>query len=385
MMNTSWNEFWWERITGAHVVVSRVADALMENKMVILKVPSDLPWRYSMRSSIQDAFRSMTTYTDVVVDTLDAVDENPDGLEPGRLLLQKYALPSVAKGYREKSGTSLQQYIIQKEVLRNRILWIKGLDAISAGKWIKFCKGYSSKDTSEGLFLLEVHGDIQLTENKSFECIDFSECVSSYDVQLLNSFILDDMECSVCNSDLWKKYIATTAATVCNVDAEVSEQLLREVDFRKESVIDGIARIADMPEFARRGAENGSDHVLWYFRNGDTSKLEHRVWASQVQVLFPVIEMERVELVLKYQSKIAKSLTENHFEQYGEHITEPMDLELGSMCYLMSHRGEDNMYKLYIPDENDRERIKFLHECRNLLAHVNVCSPEQVRKLLDKE
>lgn len=232
---------------------------------------------------------------------------------------------------------------------------------------------------------METHVDITVSDDNSFEFIDFSECVSSYDVQLLNSFILDEMNGYACKSNLWKSYIATAAATVCNVDAEVSERLLKEVDFRNESVIEGIARIADMPEFSRRGAEDGSDHVLWYYRTGKTSELEHRVWSSQVQVLFPVIEMERVELVLKYQNNIAQALTENLFEQYGEHITEPMDLELGSMCYLMSHRGDDNMYKLYIPDENDRERIRFLHECRNLLAHVNVCTPEQVRKLLDKD
>ena len=52
MINVSWEEFWWNNITGAHVVVSKVADALLENKMVILKVPSDLPWRHSMRLSL---------------------------------------------------------------------------------------------------------------------------------------------------------------------------------------------------------------------------------------------------------------------------------------------------------------------------------------------
>ena len=382
-MNTTWDEFWWNNITGANVVVSKVADALLESRPVVLKVPSDLPWRYSMRSSIQSAFQDRTDFRDVIIDMTDVVDENTEGLEPGRLLLRKYASSKVEKGYREKSRVSIQDYIVQNDVVRNRILWIKGIDNSSASKWIKFCKGFSPKNPSEGLFVLEIHGNFTFSDNSSFEFIDFSKCVSSYDVQLLNSFILDEMNSDFCRSDLWKKYIATTAAMVCNVDAEVSEQLLREVDFRNESVIDGIARIADMPAFSRRGAENGSKHVLWFFRNGDTSELEHRVWASQVQVLFPVIEMERVEFVKKYKDKIEKILSEG-FKQYGEPVTEPMEFELGSMCYLMNHRGDDNMYELYIPDENDRERIKFLHECRNLLAHVNVCSPEQVRKLLDK-
>ena len=101
--------------------------------------------------------------------------------------------------------------------------------------------------------------------------------------------------------------------------------------------------------------------------------------------LFPVIEMERIEIIEKYRDDISQALTANHFEQYGEQITAPMAVELGSLCFMMSHRQDVYRYMLYISDKTDRERIKFLHECRNLLAHVSICNPEQVRKLLDKE
>ena len=138
MIDISWEEFWWNNITGAHVVVSKVADALLENKMVILKVPSDLPWRYSMRSSIHTAFQERTDARNVVIEAMDVVDDNPDDLDPGRFLLQKYASSSVACGYREKSKISIQDYILQKDVIKNRILWIKGLEGTTANKWIKF-------------------------------------------------------------------------------------------------------------------------------------------------------------------------------------------------------------------------------------------------------
>ena len=384
MFDTSWEEFWWNNITGAHVVVSKVADALLENKMVVLKVPSDLPWRYSMRSSIHTAFQERTNARDVVIEAIDVVDDNPDGLEPGRFLLQRYASSSIARGYREKSKISIQDYIAQKDVIKNRIIWVKGLDTTSADNWMKFCKGFTPKTVTEGLFVLEVHGKIAPPENRHMEFIDFSECVSSYDVQLFNSFVLDDEECTSYKSDVWKKYISATAAMVCNVDAEVSEFLLREGDFRTESAIDGIARIAEMPEFSRRGTE-GSEHVLRLYRNDKMAELNHRVWASQVQVLFPIIEMERIELIEKYRSAINTALAENHIIQYGELISDPIDVELGSLCHMMSHRQDAYMYMLYIPDEEDRDRIRFLHECRNSLAHVSICTPDQIRELLDKE
>lgn len=386
MINMSWEEFWWNNITGAHAVVSKVADALLENKMVILKVPSDLPWRYSMRSSIHTAFQERTDARDVVIEDIDVVDDNPDDLEPGRFLLQKYASSAVCRGYREKSKVNIQDYIAQKDVIKNRILWIKGLEGKIANEWIEFCKDYAPKTATEGLFVLEIHGKVNSPDRRFIECIDFSECVSDYDVQLFNSFVLDEDEEIAYGSDIWKKYISAIAAMVCDVDAEVSELLLREVDFRQESAIDGIARISEMDEFSRRGTEAGSNHVLWLYRNRKTAELNYRIWAAQVQVLFPVIEMERIGLIEKYQKEIDHALTDSCITQYGEKITDPMEVELGTLCYMMSHRQEtDYMYMLYIPDETDRNRIRFLHECRNTIAHVSICNPEQVRKLLDKK
>lgn len=385
MINESWEEFWWNSITGAHVVVSKVADALLENKMVILKVPSDLPWRYSMRSSIHTAFQERTDARDVVIEAIDIVDDNPEDLEPGRFLLQKYASSAVSRGYREKSKVSIQDYIAQKDVIKNRILWIKGLDGPSAKTWIKFCNGFTPKTASEGLFVLEIHGKVEPPDSQFIEYIDFSECVSNYDVQLFNSFVLDEDEEIAYGSDIWKKYISVTAAMVCDVDAEVSELLLREVDFRKESALDGIARISEMDEFSRRGTDDGSNHVLWLYRNNKTAELNHRIWVAQVQVLFAVIEMERIGLIEKYKNEIEQALTDNYITQYGERIVDPMEVELGSLCYMMSHRQENDyyMFMLYIPDENDRDRIRFLHDCRNAIAHVSICEPEQVRQLLD--
>lgn len=106
MRYTAWEEFWWNSITGARTVVDRVAMALLENKMVVLKVPSDLPWRYPMRSAIQNAFNERTDARDIVIETIDAVDNNPTDQEPGRFILQTYASSSIRTGYRENPGSA---------------------------------------------------------------------------------------------------------------------------------------------------------------------------------------------------------------------------------------------------------------------------------------
>lgn len=378
-MGTRWEEFWWSNITGPNMIVSNAVAALLDNKMVVIKVPLDLPWRCSMRSAIDSSFKERSNNRDVIIELIDFMDENPEQLEPGKFILNRFASSTVKKGYREKSKVSVQEYISSKNIIKNRIIWIKGLDKLRAEKWIKFCRGFAERKATDGLFVIEVHPDIVTTESELIKVIDFSDYVSSYDVQLFNSFVLDEQNYY---TDNWKKYISACSASVCDIDAEISELLLRMVNFKKESISEGIRRILEISDFSRRGEDKSSEHILWHFRNGNIAEINYRIWNAQIQILFPVIELERVNLIHKYVSEIQSVLDSNNVIQYGEYLDDPIDVELGTLCYLMKKRNENGSYSLFIPDETDRNRIKFLHECRNKLAHVTCCSPEQVFELL---
>lgn len=377
-METRWEEFWWNHITGPNVVVSSVVSALLNGKMVVLKVPSDLPWRHSMRSAVHTAFSERSDCSDVVIELIDLRNENARQMQPGRFILDRFATPTVSRGYREKSKVTVQDYISAKDIIKNRIVWIKGIDPDVAGEWIRFCRGFSQRSAAQGLFVLEVNENTSVTETNLLRVINFSDCVSNYDVQLFNSFVLGNQKQY---SDGWKKYIAVCTAAICGVDAEISQTMLQSLDFRVESPLEGIRQIDQMPDFMRRG-ENGSNHVLWHYRNGDMALLEHRLWSAQVQVLFPMIELERVELIGRYERQIREVLASGGITQYNQILQEPMDVELGTLSYLMGAKMEDGFYTLYIPSEEDRKRIRFLHTCRNQLAHASCCTPEQVEQLL---
>lgn len=379
-MDRLWEEFWWNSITGPNVVVNNVANALLANKMVVLKVPSDLPWRHSMRSAIHTAFKGKSDYHDIVIESIDVCDDNPNALEPGKFILERYASSAIQKGYREKSRNTIQEYISAKNVIKNRIIWIKGLSAQDSEKWVRFCKGFANRTAEEGLFVLEIHDDVVISESTNMRVIDFSGCVNDYDCQLFNSFLLDEL--NLYNNN-WKRYISTCAAKVCSIDAEISEMLIRIMDFKTDPPLEGIKRIVELPDFSRRGEDCNSNHVLWNYRNGNFDEIEHRIWAAQVNVLFPIIELERVVLVQRYREIINQVISDEKVYQYGETLHDAVDVELGTLCYLMSKRNDDGLYTLYIPKEEDRERIRFLHDCRNELAHVSCCTPEQICKLLD--
>jgi len=104
MNSNSWSEFWWANITGAHLVISKIVEALTENCTVIIDIPVDLPWRHQMRSSAEDEFRKLSGISDTIIEVVDATDDVPVDVAPGRFLLDRFAQnKEVRNGYRERS------------------------------------------------------------------------------------------------------------------------------------------------------------------------------------------------------------------------------------------------------------------------------------------
>lgn len=377
-MEREWSEFWWNNITGANYLVSKVTDTLLNNMPAVLIVPSDLPWRYQMRGAVESEFRKKVYSSDIIVDMVDAVDECASYTNPGRFLLEHYGQnPEVRNGYRARSKKTIQDYLLGKKVLKNKIIWVKGLSGKQAKSWISFCSSFMPENIGEGQFVLEIHG---LADTKNYEPIIFDKYINKYDVQLFDSFILN-VETML--SATWKNYIATVAAALCDFDAEISELFIDMLDVKKDDPIDVVMRIAEMEEFSRRGGEENSEHLLSYARRRKMKYLRRRLWSAQVKVLFPLIEMERVDFIDERYDLIQQALRKNEIIQYKDQISEPFEVELGTLVYMMSHKSEDGLYMLHIP-QVERERIRFLHECRNKLAHSTCCETELVVKLIDK-
>lgn len=379
-MNKEWSKFWWENITGANYIVTSVINCLLDGTGVALIVPSDLSWRNDMRLVIEEAFRETGGSSEVLVSLIDAEDEYSDDKSVGMFLLNKYGQSrEIRNGYRELGKNSIQEYLKKKGVLKNKIIWVKGAGGVIARKWIDFCHRYSSGTAENGLFVLEVHDVANVIESSNLKCIHYEDNISTNDIQLFNEFILSDNHDL---NELWKDYIAVVSASLCETDAEISELLIRENDFKKESPEEGLKRIAAMDEYQRRGGDVKSQHILALVRNNELKEIRHRIWVAQVRTLFPVIELERNELIKKYKREIEDVLSKFKIEQYKETLKTAENVELGTLVYMMNTTDGKSGYRyLYIPDEKDSKRIYFLHECRNQLAHAKMCLPEQIETL----
>lgn len=371
-------ELWWSDIAGPHSVVEQTVAALQEKCHVILDVPADLPWRHQLRSEVDLCLQERNN---ISVQEIDWADQYGDKSDIGAWILYQYAVGPVSDGYRRNSGRTIQQYIRQEGVLRGRVLWIKGLNETATRDWLEFTRSYHGSLVDGGLFVLECHSN-DIIPSRTQRQVYYTARVCQYDLQLFNSILLEQSNRVNTLNEQWRRYAAAVCAELCQDDAELSCRLLAETDFLQESPLERLRALAHDGDFARRGRQANGEHVLWLVREEKNDELYKRIWTAQLQVAFPRIELERVRYIQTLNAQIATLLASEPVVQYDQLITEPLDMELGTLCHYMNQRrGEEGYYAIYVQREEDRRRLRLLHQLRNALAHVTCCTPQQLNEL----
>ena len=70
---------------------------------------------------------------------------------------------------------------------------------------------------------------------------------------------------------------------------EMLEQSYEKIyEYTKNAVL-----AEDLLGYDKRGRGEKSDHILALYRNNRQEEIHHRLWEAQVQILLPMIEMER--------------------------------------------------------------------------------------------
>lgn len=366
MMDIIPSNFWWSRITGPNFIVNSVARSLSEGKSVFLLIPDDLPWRAEMRAIIENSYRQDYGNSNVYFSPVDVSEECKEEL-PGDYIIRTFAKKNQT-GYRQGSSQSIQSYIINKGILNNRIIWVKGLTNQSVKVWKSFCEDFNSSSLQDGLFVIEINEAVKCIENDHISVINYSSFVSPYDVQLFSRYLLFDDH----NYDgRWKEYLSILISKLCENDGEIAECFINNYNLKKSSLIEMIAQVADQPEFGRRGASQESDNLLRYARQNDDGEIYKRIWAAQLQYLFPIVENIRISIITKVGNQISPYLHE--VNQFGESVTDVLDLEISSLDYLVRRHLNDSMLK---------GRTKLLRECRNKLAHRSICDLNEIDALM---
>ncbi|MDR0581322.1 MAG: hypothetical protein LBG04_04415 [Holosporaceae bacterium] len=384
---------WWRSITGPVNLVAHTVHALRTRNTVLLRVPEDVPWRKEMRMATEALLRDAEE--NLLISYIDCQDECPEVSNIGDFLLGKFAIsdPNVRNGYRQASKQSIGQYILEKEVLKNRVLWIKGINEDRLSAWVSFCNNYKTESINQGLFVLECYsGDFNNSLSAHLTQIKYDDFVSNYDSLLFDNLLLANTDHSL----IWKKYIAAVAFSLCGADVEVSEYFIYNIDFSTVEPVTALLEISEQEKFANRKAMEhlNPDHPFSLIRTKQHEELTKKLWEAQLQVIFPMIELERLRFTSQYQNEIEGILQTEYWSprdgqskrifQHGELLLKAFDVEIGTLYQMQHLRKNDarNEYYLYLPNENDREHLSLLYEMRNALAHIKTCSLEQVKKFL---
>lgn len=96
-------------------------------------------------------------------------------------------------------------------------------------------------------------------------------------------------------------------------------------------------------------------------------------WKAAIILLFPILEQHRMDFVTKHKVVLSRHLPISNSN--GDRVTDPFDLEVGSLCYIVTSAGKD-----FHSDEVDDLRL--CRKVRNLLAHNKVVPYADVRRLL---
>ena len=372
------SQIWWQEITGPKTFVSNVTERLLEAS-VIVKVPDDLPWRHEMRQEIQSELREQYDYAEISIIPIDAEEDVEENTEIDAFILERFALGDVARQYRKKSGKSITQYIVQKNVLQNDVLWVKGITEKTIKPWMDFLLAFNDCCPKNGRIVLEIRDSIQYVKQDTIEEIDYSSYISDNNLQLFNSILLDRMPTI---SEVWKRYLSALAACLCETDAEIAEYFLNEYARQTADPIRVLEAIAQDPDYSRRGAADGSSHILSLVRHKCTSQIERRIWKAQLQVLFPVVEAERINLIERIKHDLTAMISVREIRQYGESIVNPYDFEWGTLFYAMKLTNINEEYYLKSLSKAEREEIRRFRDYRNNLAHGDCCTVTQVSEIL---
>lgn len=377
--------FWWEKITGPSMFIEKIADVLREKKAVVLVLPSDLHWRQEMRASVRSKLNNLQD-DQVYFENPDIAKDNTGNLSPGQFILNQYGSRAIGNLYRETPNNPIHSYLVQNKVLENRVLWVKGIPENQIHNWLNFINLYTMIPNHQGFFVLEIRENFQRNIPANLAFVKFRDFVTNYDIQIFNSFVISKKTLleQTNLSDKWKNYISVLTANVCDLDAELSEKVIQNAILSEDSIIEVLDTLMLDNPFSVRGHEPDSTHVFKYLRTNNLDEIRNRIWKAQIQVLFPIIEMERIQIIKDWGKNIQEGIEKYPPDQYGVIVRNAVDLEIGTLRYMIRHRSPNQEeYLIWIPDESTRDRIDFLYELRNKLAHTQICSPVEVGELLD--
>lgn len=364
MIHKDISYFWWQDLTGPTSLITSIVETIQQGKAPLLVLPQTLPWRGHFSYLVQKELSNCYNTDFQMIKSQEkglSLPEKKEDMVPYFMAL----FPDCGFRTRHKS---LPEYFIQKKILENKILWFSPLSEEQFKLFRDFIKEFSSSD--QGIFILEMdESHTRETVINGSNALTYRTHVTPYDLQLLCQMYLANKRTY---PPSWKGYITSLLGNICDLDVEMMMNALESVNL---STVDPIhlfreeeGEIVFLPPDEMEALPNETLSPL----------VESRIWKAQIQVLFPLLEMLRYQLIT-IGGQDLEDLVFDYLQDLKQSTTieNAYDLEIGTLHYLLSQKS----YYFQNTGFNYREIVGFIRTCRNLLAHRQCMSQEQISTL----
>lgn len=354
---------WWNQVPAASGFIDSLVSLISEERSVILLTPGYLPWKECMYERMIAKINYLDPESNVDFFSGDDIARYGD---VSKFMLDMFCKREKRLSYRR--GQSVASFLAKSKdiVLNNRYVWIHNVSREQMAECVNFISEYQSAvnmNEKHGVFILEAQEDLfSARVPKGIKQFSFNHCVSPFD-----SFAF----CTLASTGIslknpvFKPYMAEIVSAVCGNDIELCAACIsRKEDFLKDPY-NTLKRIAE--------EETRSDGLPYSY--ADEKTVSDAVWEGQVRSIFPYLEKYRRKFVFNHYDEIKKSIPFKKGDG-DEYVTDPCDVELGQLMYLLA---KDRYIQ---PSKSESESLPIFKEARNKLAHLSPIAFDEVESIL---
>ncbi len=343
---------WWGQIGNSIQLLNDITNALRDCHSVVLQVPKTIPWKQAFYDAI-DIKRAVFSGERRLIRC-----EWAAGSDPGQFVLEELCSSEICAEY--WPGVSYATYLgsLKDIILNEYYVWITGIHSkADIVKWVEFVSQYVqfAEDPKErAIFILEYDGDPY--SESAIKQIRYT--IEDYDCRV---FCLESAA-ALQNTKL-REYQAELAFRIGGNDPELCSALLYA----------GTELLEAPAETAQRIMNEEYNAQCQHFKMQTEIQINSAVWNASIVLLFPVLEHFRMRFVSQYYEELSRHLPISNSN--GDQITDPLDLELGAIYYIV--RSSERTFPA-----SEVECVQLCRNARNLLAHNKSVPYSNVAKIL---
>ncbi len=338
-------KIWWEDLNSPRRFLSEAVEKLSGGKSVVLCLPNRVPFEKSMRDVLEKLLRRGTQ-------SIKVVDAEKISSEPQEYVLKEFC--DDKDGFRPFNKGAYAEFLAKRKgiSLNSTCIWIRNASPAQVDKWFSFIADYQNFLAGKrgGVFLLEANDKLNFGGKSGVEILSYAEKISGYDSFAFNIFAAANFGN---NNRLMKQYLAELVTALTEGDVEF-----------------GAACIAASDDFLKNPEEFFND-ILWEgkFTSGkSTDDIEQAIWMTQLKLIFPLVETFRRNFIRQYEQQIKDT---------PPYYSAPEEVEIGQLYGLFNQRR-------WLINDFDGENLEFYREIRNKLAHLEILSFEELKKIFEK-